>query len=176
MRAHQHATQALVVEVNKVVYEGSSRRRRTSARRPVDDRLAERPTDPDATRVAAALARSQPALVDALQRASRDRLASGAWLVPDDRPRTHTQWMKQPAGPNAQPDLLDRLVARASAQQLASTTGANPFPDADAAIAVATARQGLPPRRAVHPPPFPTLTERPTSPSRTPGHTTDVGR
>lgn len=127
---------------------------------------------PGASRVAAALARSQPDVVDALHRAARDQLANGAWLIPDDRPRTTTQWMKQPAsrgtGPTTQPHLVDRLVAaRTSAHRLAQAAGTNPFPDTDAALAVATARQGLPPREAITTPAFPAATTRPAAPGHT---------
>lgn len=177
--AHQHATLLVNVKPRALatLEPGSDPRPLQQTQALLTYLRDVRPTDPDAGRIAAALARSQPNLIDALHRASRDQLANGAWLVPDDNPRTHTQWMKQPANAKAQPDLVDRLVAaRASAHHLASPAGANPFPDTDAAIAVATARQGLPPRSAITTPAFPATTTRPAAPGRTPRRTPDVER
>ena len=124
---------------------------------------------PDAGRIAAAIARSQPDLVDALYRNSRHQLAAGAWLVPNPNERSTTAiWVRQPARTEGQPDLVDRLVqARASAHDLAAASGTNPFPDTEAAIAVALARQGQPPRGAITCPSLPRTTDRPAMPGRT---------
>lgn len=143
------------------------------------------PTHPDAGRIAAALARSQPDVVDALHRTGRQQLGTGAWLVPNPNERaTSAIWVRQTPDPGAapgtppavQPELINRLVdARPHAHHLAQAAGVNPFPDTTAAVALATARQGLPPRNAVHPPAFPRATERPAAPSRTP-RSTDLER
>ena len=139
------------------------------------------PTHADAERIAAAIARSQPDVIDALHRVGRQQLATGAWLVPNPNERATTSiWTRQSSQPGtppaAQPDLMSRLVdARQHAYDLARTAGVNPFPDTAAAVALATARQGLPPRHAVHPPAFPRATERPAAPSRTP-RSTDLER
>lgn len=133
---------------------------------------------PDAGKIAAAIARSQPDMVDALYRSSRQQLGAGTWLVPNPNERSTTAiWVRQPARAERQPDLVDRLVdARASAQDLAAASGTNPFPDAEAAIAVATARQGLPPRAAIRCPSLPRATDRPAMPGRTLSHQPSVER
>lgn len=143
------------------------------------------PTHPDAERIAAAIARSQPDMIGALHRTGRHQLATGAWLVPNPNERATTSiWTRQTSQPGAppgtppavQPDLMNRLVdARPHAHDLAQTAGVNPFPDTAAAVALATARQGLPPRYAVHPPAFPRATQRPAAPSRAP-RSTDLER
>ncbi|WP_340289783.1 hypothetical protein [Aquipuribacter hungaricus] len=139
------------------------------------------PTHPHAGRVAAAIARSQPDIVDALHRAARHQLATGAWLVPNPNERhTSAIWVRQAptaTGTQWQPDLVHRLVeARTTAHHLARTAGPNPFPDTAAAIAVATARQGLPPRDAVRPPSFHTTTARPATPARGTDRAADLER
>ncbi|MFC3687313.1 hypothetical protein [Aquipuribacter hungaricus] len=139
------------------------------------------PQHPDAGRVAAAIARSQPDIVDALHRTARHQLATGAWLVPNPNERhTSAIWVRQAAtatGSEWQPDLVHRLIeARTTAHHLAQTAGPNPFPSTAAAIAVATARQGHPPRDAVRPPTFHTTTGRPTTPSRGISRGTDLER
>ncbi|MFC3690530.1 hypothetical protein [Aquipuribacter hungaricus] len=133
---------------------------------------------PDSGRVAAAIARSQPDVVDALHRAARHQLAAGTWLVPNPNERaTSSIWVRQAPQSEWQPDLVHRLVeARTTAHTLAQAGGPNPFPDTDAAVAVATAWQGLPPRLAVNPPPFRPTTARPTAPSRATNRAHDVER
>ncbi|MFC3689241.1 hypothetical protein [Aquipuribacter hungaricus] len=128
------------------------------------------PEHPDAPRVAAAIARSQPAVVDALHRAARHQLATAGWLVTNPNERaTSTLWVRQPPQSEWQPDLMHRLVrARTTAHQLAHAAGPNPFPNSEAAIALATARQGLAPRDTIRAPAFSRTTERPTSTSRGP--------
>ena len=136
------------------------------------------PEHPDAPRVAAAIARSQPAVVDALHRAARHQLATAGWLVTNPNERaTSTLWVRQAPRSEWQPDLMHRLVqARTTAYQLAQAAGPNPFPNSDAAIALATARHGLAPRDAIRAPAFSPLTERPASTSRAVRASTDLER
>lgn len=172
--ARQHA-----VEMAGVIPRGLSTIEPASDLRPLQQTQAllnylrtVRGDHPDAGRIASAIARSQPNIVDALYRSSRHQLAAGAWLVPNPNERSTTAiWVRQPARMERQPDLVDRLVqARASAHDLAAASGTNPFPDTEAAIAVATARQGQPPRAAITCPSLPRTTDRPAMLGRTLGH------
>ena len=178
--ARQHA-----VQLAKVIPRGLSTIEPSSDLRPLQQTQAlltylrtVRAEHPDAGRIAAAIARSQPDMVDALYRSSRHQLASGAWLVPNPNERSTTAvWVRQPARTERQPDLVERLVqVRANAHAMAAASGTNPFPDTQAAIAVATARQGQPPRAAITCPSLPRTTDRPAMPGRTLTHHAVVER
>lgn len=112
------------------------------------------------------------------RRPTPGRDATAGWLVTNPNERaTSTLWVRQAPRSEWQPDLMHRLVqARTTAYQLAQTAGPNPFPNSEAAIALATARQGLAPRDAIRAPAFPRTTERPASTSRAVRAGTDLER
>ena len=113
-----------------------------------------RPGSEQSSRVAAAIARSQPALLEAFESTAWRQLGSGAWLVPNPNERaTTTIWVVRTPGASSEaPDVVSRLRAsRPTAQAFADVAGHNPFPDVAAATTLALARQGLPPRSALAP-------------------------
>ncbi|MFC5382154.1 hypothetical protein [Aquipuribacter nitratireducens] len=128
---------------------------------------AMQPSHKDAGRVAAALARSQPALIDALERTALRQLGSGSWLVPNPNERaTSVLWVvRTPSATADVPDVVMRLRdTRPTAHGVATTAGHNPFPAGEARAALALARLGQPPR-AIVPSRLPSKSlDRPASP------------
>lgn len=127
-----------------------------------------RPSHDDADRVAAALARSQPMLIDALESTASRQLDCASWLVPNPNERaTSVLWVARPPSATVEvPDVLRRLrSARTTADALQVSAGRSPFPSDEARAAAMVARLGLPPREAIGSQPFGKGASRPPRPA-----------